>query len=533
MRIKISTASPLPKHQCWFPISEKLEKQSIHQLAKKMVDQFKFSTEAINLKLSMDGFELLPQSITKDLLRDGDLVILKGDHVKKPTAVKKRKSPVSPTEPEKDDALGTRPVKKTKKSKSSTTPTTSKTDAAKDKAKKVKTVKKKGTDKTLDKKKDQKEAKTESKKDSISTTDPFTHPTTRVANKQKRNPFEGLDRTKKRNMRKKLIKQRYRMLQEDALAPIQMLSEPTSIVEEQQEQQPIVEQQHDAVHELHVENLQITLDEPSEKLLKKNKNKKKNHMKGSKAENRSHVYYQEQEQPQQPRQVEEQQQSVIEERMVVDKLPSRNMYGRAFITSNESEPKYKGYRMPENHLPIHQMPTLFYANNPSHDNADETVFESPATAPMVDVNATAPLINNAAIDTDAPVDYEKLPVADFESNIPSIGDQLAIKTLELTANYTPEISDWKQVILTSIDLPNTITFVYVYGFGKTSTKGGKFDIKKHQKKRYDDYHEYEVEPQEHEEQGDELDLINEDEQEQDEVTVSVQDVFAMKNMSKK
>lgn len=106
----------------------------------------------------------------------------------------------------------------------------------------------------------------------------------------------------------------------------------------------------------------------------------------------------------------------------------------------------------------------------------------------------------------------------------------------MTANYTPEISDWKQVILKAMDLPNTITFVYASGFGKTSTKGGKFDIKKHQKKRYDDYYDYEMEQQEqeqeHEEQDDDMDLINEDEQEQDEVTISVHDVYALKNMSK-
>lgn len=87
-----------------------------------------------------------------------------------------------------------------------------------------------------------------------------------------------------------------------------------------------------------------------------------------------------------------------------------------------------------------------------------------------------------------------------------------------------------------MDLPNTITFVYASGFGKTSTKGGKFDIKKHQKKRYDDYYDYEMEQQEqeqeHEEQDDDMDLINEDEQEQDEVTISVHDVYALKNMSK-
>ena len=103
-----------------------------------------------------------------------------------------------------------------------------------------------------------------------------------------------------------------------------------------------------------------------------------------------------------------------------------------------------------------------------------------------------------------------------------------LQTLELTANYTPDISDWKQVILKAMDLPNTITFVYVSGFGKTSTKGGKFDIKKHQRKRYDEYYDQEVE----QEQEDEMDLVNEDEQEQEQVTVSIQDVYAMKNMSK-
>ncbi|GAN02528.1 hypothetical protein MAM1_0023c01972 [Mucor ambiguus] len=498
-----------------------------------MVDQFKLSTEAIDLKLSMDGFELLPQSITKDLLRDGDLVILKGDSVKKATAVKKRKSPVSPTEFEKDDALDTRPVKKTKKSKSSITPTTttSKTDVAtKDKVKEVKTVKKKGSAKTLDKKKDQKEVKTKSKKDSVPTIEPPTRSTTQVTKKQQKqqsSPFEGLDRTKKRNMRKKLIKQRYRMLQEDALDPVSTLP----FVQGEQAQQPIAEQQNDAVHELQVENLRITLDEPSEKLLKKNKNKKKNHLKGSKAENRSHVYYQAQEQEQ-----EQQQQSVAYEKpMAVHEPPSQNLYGRAFITSNESEPKYKGYRMPENHLPIHQMPTLFYATNPNHqsDNDDELVSQSSVAAPMAEAGVTSLSNKKAVMDADAPIDYEKLPVADFLSNIPSIGDQLAIKTLELTANYTPEISDWKQVILKAMDLPNTITFVYVPGFGKTSTKGGKFDIKKHQKKRYDDYYDYEEEQQqEQEEQEDDMDLVNEDEQEQDEVTMSVQDVYAVKNMSK-
>ncbi|KAF1802192.1 hypothetical protein FB192DRAFT_1104623 [Mucor lusitanicus] len=458
---------------------------------------------------------------------------LKGDPVKQPTAVKKRKSPVSPTEPEEDDALDSRPVKKTKKSKTSITPTTttttSKTDAAKkDKSKAVKTVKKKDSAKSLDKKKDQKKAKTKSKKEPVPTAEPATLPTKKVTKKQQKQkqkqqslPFEGLDRTKRRNMRKRLFKQRHQMLQEGAVAPIPTLPEPTAIVQEEQVPQSVAEEQDDTVKDLQIENLRIASNGVSEKLLKKNKNKKKNHLKGSKAENRSHVYYQESEQQQQ-----QQQQSFVNNEQMA---PRQNLYGRAFITSNESEPKYKGYRMPENHLPIHQMPTLFYANSPNHHDDEEPA----KIASVVEADATPPSSsnNNTVMDTGAPVDYEKLPVADFSSNIPSIGDQLAIKTLELTANYTPEISDWKQVILKAMDLPNTITFVYAPGFGKTSTRGGKFDIKKHQKKRYDDYYGYEEEQEE--EQENDMDLINEDEQEQDEVTMAVHDVYSVKNMSRK
>lgn len=310
--------------------------------------------------------------------------------------------------------MDTRPVKKTKKSKSSitSTTTTSKTDIAQDKGKVKK--EKKGSDKKSDKKKkdkkddkkkkDKKEDKKKSKRDTLFTEASI--PPTEPTKKQRRSPFDGLERTKKRNMRKRLIKQRYRMLQEDSVAP--------AVFEGQEE--PVVDQENDAVHELHVENLQITRDEPSEKLLKKNKNKKKNHLKGSKADNRSHVYYQEQQQ-----QAVEEQSAVTENETGVGGT-RQNLYGRAFITSNESEPKYKGYRMPENHLPIHQMPTLFYANNPNHD--DQLVsFES--TAALV-AEADATSISYAAVE-DEPVDYEKLPVADFESNIPCIGDQLAIK----------------------------------------------------------------------------------------------------------
>lgn len=94
----------------------------------------------------------------------------------------------------------------------------------------------------------------------------------------------------------------------------------------------------------------------------------------------------------------------------------------------------------------------------------------------------------------------------------------------MTANYTPEISDWKQVTLKALDDSN-VTVEYQQGFGKASTKGGKFDIKKHLKKQYDDWG---------------YELVDEDEElEQDSMqegqdmieTIPMADVFAIKNMS--
>ncbi|KAI8644268.1 hypothetical protein BD408DRAFT_413589 [Parasitella parasitica] len=192
----------------------------------------------------------------------------------------------------------------------------------------------------------------------------------------------------------------------------------------------------------------------------------------------------------------------------------------------ESEPKYKGHRGPDRQYPIHKVPTLFYAEEPSQDESSE-----PAKNIQSKANTTTVMPVMKA--TDKPVDYNSFPAADFESNIPAIGDLLAIKTLELTATYTPEISAWKQVILKEINLPNTITFQYIEGFGKTSTRGGKFDIKKHQKKRFDNWYQDEYDETEDQIQDEEedTDLVNEDEQEQDLVTVNIHDIYDIKNMS--
>lgn len=337
---------------------------------------------------------------------------------------------VLPIESEQDNELDTRPVKKTKKSKSSITKDNDNVKAKKEKSASIKKVEKEEPKKQKKEKKEKKNEKT--------IRDTTEKPSVAKKNKNQSAPFEGLDKTKKRNMRRKALKQHHRMLQDGSNTAASV----SAVQTQQQPQQPVEDY---AVHELHVERLNITSNnnEPSEKLLKKNKNKKKNHLKGSKAENRSHVFYQ------QENNIETNSGTVAMEvydsnevslnsgtvamqplesnAMITDDNANSgtrpNLFGRAFVTSSESEPKYKGHRGPERKYPIHQVPILFYAKKPIEDNLSEVtppIAQTTTAATVTTIATTEPL-------TDEPVNYDNLPIADFESNIPAIGDQLAIK----------------------------------------------------------------------------------------------------------
>ncbi|KAI8377159.1 hypothetical protein EDC96DRAFT_494700 [Choanephora cucurbitarum] len=218
--------------------------------------------------------------------------------------------------------------------------------------------------------------------------------------------------------------------------------------------------------------------QPSKTLLKKNKNKKKNHLTDPKADNQVHIHYEDANWDQPPAE------PVAEE---------RNHHGRAFISYAEADSYYKG-QPHETEYPIHRVPTLFYAED-------------------------ATVENNTVSKATAEVDYENLPDADFKSKIPAIGDQLAIKTLELTANYSPEISEWKQVVLRELNLPETVTVEFKQGFYHNQTKGGKFDNKAHERRDYDDYF---YQQEEEDEVEDEEERI---------VTLSLDNIFAVKKMS--
>jgi hypothetical protein len=71
-----------------------------------------------------------------------------------------------------------------------------------------------------------------------------------------------------------------------------------------------------------------------------------------------------------------------------------------------------------------------------------------------------------------------------------------------------------------------VTFEFLPGFGKATTKGGKFDNKRHRKRHYDDENDWYEDP---EEQA--IEEEEEEEEEELEATFEITDIFAIRNMS--
>lgn len=510
MRIKLATNTPLPKYNCWFGISEKQEKQTIHHLRKKIAHDLNLESEPSNLQLLLDGFSLLPQTTIRDLVRDGDLITVKAQSTVK-SKTKKRKISSSSAE-EKDDIELSPPAKKKskkstekdsktkqvspkKESKKKSAPAKEKTE----KKRKVEKTEKKSTPSIATPKKIEKkhtpsvEAKEKTEKKSTEKPKP------------KSLPFQGTTKTQKRNMRRKLLKQHRAIA--DALTPT---TEPDTVAVEKEITTPA--KSKEAV----VENLSVSNIEEPLQLIKKNKNKKKNHLK--QAEQRTHVHYA----------AVEEEVSPAETNSNASTANTKNAHGRAFVTFVEVDNKYKaknntnGYTPRE--YPINRVPTLFYAaeDQPLEEEevVEEEIVEQSESASFKEPVVEIEVPEEASEEKQAPINYEETyPTITFADHI-LINSTLAIKTLELTAAYTPEISDWKEVYLRNLNkADDTVTFEYLPGFGKASTKGGKFDFKK--KKNYNDYYYNEEQYQEEEEE----------EQEEKEITISCSDVFAMRIMS--
>ncbi|KAJ7173855.1 hypothetical protein C8R46DRAFT_1084134 [Mycena filopes] len=96
MRLKIQSVPPLPVLRVWFSPGESIC-VTIADLIASLTNEFASKLKDASLQLSLDGFELLGASLLSDVLRDGDLVVVKAAEISKKTAVgKKRKRSPSP-----------------------------------------------------------------------------------------------------------------------------------------------------------------------------------------------------------------------------------------------------------------------------------------------------------------------------------------------------------------------------------------------------------------------------------------------------
>jgi hypothetical protein len=76
MRLKIQTVPPLPVFKVWFtPGSEQCT--TVANLKSALARDVLKQKNASPLELSLDGFDLLEGSLLQDVLRDGDLVVVK------------------------------------------------------------------------------------------------------------------------------------------------------------------------------------------------------------------------------------------------------------------------------------------------------------------------------------------------------------------------------------------------------------------------------------------------------------------------
>ncbi|KAF7370795.1 hypothetical protein MSAN_00713000 [Mycena sanguinolenta] len=103
MRLKVQSVPPLPVLKVWFTPGEQCATvANLKSALAREVFAFK-QKNASPLELSLDGFDLLENSSLQDVLRDGDLVLVKTNNIS--SVGKKRKRSISPIRKEKTRSL--------------------------------------------------------------------------------------------------------------------------------------------------------------------------------------------------------------------------------------------------------------------------------------------------------------------------------------------------------------------------------------------------------------------------------------------
>ncbi|KAF7720741.1 hypothetical protein EC973_006222 [Apophysomyces ossiformis] len=531
MRFKVSTCEPLIKHKCWFAVDDdELDKKNptpltIHVLAKRIVTELSLTKKASDVIIELDGFELRPTAIVRGLLREGDSIIVRKTKTEEAPLSKKRKASDIIAEKQEGEKR-----KKSKKEKEASKLEklnekhqkngieSKKKDRSKKKVEKKKDLLKKNTrkekikaiskdevsikkKKTSEMIKDEKKTDTGRKRNTHGESDkqvtklpsakakalkqlsdtlrdgeqarkPSPSEKLDISEKPGKKatpPYEGTKRTQRRNARKRALKSLHRNAikdkQADELVQLEAEGHSAEHVEPDQNvwNQPVeVSQQED---EAPVAYESIEVIEP-QNFVVQNRNKKKTFLKEmNKA--RKHVRFSmDDEHEDQPTLDYEQK----------EELHAQD-HGSAFVTSMDA-----AYGVPVDHnatphrkYPIHNARII--RAGPRYD---ETIQSGTDTMEVDAVEAeteTEDVASNEPVIPAAPKDYEAYANIDFTTPDVEAGDHLAIKIFQLSAMYTPEISDWKEVKLVDIKREQrSLVVEYLPGFSADVNKGGKFDL---------------------------------------------------------
>lgn len=160
--------------------------------------------------------------------------------------------------------------------------------------------------------------------------------------------------------------------------------------------------------------------------------------------------------------------------------------GTAIITSVDLDPiGSKLQRRKEKTYPVQIAPRILAVNQPIMENDVEDLDGNAGVdwEPHDETYASTDMHAIAAVDSadmDEIIDYESCEAVNFTTNLPQALDVLAIKTLVLSATYTPEISDWREVVVKDIDIVDgTITVEHLGLTDKALREGGRFELDAH------------------------------------------------------
>ncbi|KAI7880641.1 hypothetical protein K492DRAFT_237154 [Lichtheimia hyalospora FSU 10163] len=237
---------------------------------------------------------------------------------------------------------------------------------------------------------------------------------------------DGLTKTQKRNRRK-------------AIKRIKEREEQQQKFQEQQQEQPI-----------ETKNDENDIATTSEHLLKFNKNKRKDFLKVQNKKKREHVRFDginEEEAPDEFTTAYDQYDAYDYEQDQNE--DQENLYGAAYVTSIEADQRYKGEKKGAKSYPIDHMGDHFYAEAPPSSAGEELMDQEEDVQITQETSQQEQQQHHEEL---IQRNYEELPKLEFSgSSIPAVGDLIAFKLLSMTEAYTPEISDWKEAKVLSLD----------------------------------------------------------------------------------